>query len=587
MGIDVQNFINEMSKHSQDRFEKGELLIKCVGSQVEVIEKKAISKESIKHQAVFHIDTFSRSIVDACNKAKGVDRAKLEESKSKYFALLQHVFCRRNSPNWLLSLLQRLPFYKPQDPKEKAADDLTKLLGRGNFERLNRCHFEESIKARKKELEHAIEEKREQPGMHFEAHFLKLIKSKIDQKPERSYLLFMMHDSRDALTKFAQSLPPALDSEAMAQKLWMKFSKSKSTLAKFLREQQQIIEEPSFTALAAKLRKGKLKPLEESYLIHQASRRVTGECSKEQLRTIMADLRKTFSHLQMIDETLKERFEDVERAKERLKVVKEKMGEALSDYTQEFQDIENIFTRLEDLNNFLWPREGKEKAKHPHLTPEYEFYTLRAELHSAIKELESSSPVIAKDKATFMAAISHHAGKVREELNKITANIDLKPIILHPGFSAICHALSLSRAKPIDRAVQDRVIDWLSKYAKAENKKALFNYIPRNAKMELEKYRKNLMKYEVSLKLANLQLDLNIKELEELLRSKSSEQFRLAPRINNKNLKRYTEEYIEKLKKNYRQVMNPKNYDIEARPASLLSGIEKKMNEIRKAFWSV
>jgi hypothetical protein len=539
---------------------------------------------------------------------------------------------------------------------------------------------QESYEKLKKELDEKIqslEASKNQASMsHLEESFLRIIEENgSEMQPDDFTTPLKKQFDLNSLITFARALPPLLANETMAKTLWSAFQASNNSLNDFFTEKQKILEEPSFKAMAAQLREEPLNRLKQGYL-KLATERLEGKITEEGLKKAKDDEMK-------IPEGLKNNISNaIKNAKRDFATFKEPIF-----YKAKKQDIikiENLISQLEDIQYFLWPEEHPSKAAtqaYPEPGKDYERITKELEdaskilgqnqldfeknkeanvkkntkiFRSALSGLEKESrellekeikgkdltpillhpgftaicdalklpqdnpidatiqemaiswisafckskkPNVSKhipenpeqvfddfrknltifktEYKNFLSVISQMSPGPKEQLEKAIYGKDITPILSHPEFTELCDALQLSREKLLDKATQDRVVYWISRYLQAKDKdEELFKYIPKDAGAILEKQRESLTAYEATIEAAKKQLESNIKELDELL----------SHDIDDKSLKKNTEKFLKTLKENLEKLSQPIDYTIHEQPFVLPTGMEKKMQEIRKAF---
>jgi hypothetical protein len=434
-------------------------------------------------------------------------------------------------------------------------------------------------------------------------------KEPIEDQKKDYFASFLPPETLKPMEAFANTLPLLLHNEKVAKSLWTAYVKDSSgiTLEEFISKKQKILEEKTFKAMAAQLQKGPIDHLKQGYL-NLAIERLAGTITTDQeLQTARENFEDSLARSDMRIEkdkllpTLKEYISTtLNLIRKDLSTLTEPMF--CQTYQKDFADLKNLLSQLEDMQIYFFPKEHPKKtAAEQYLKPEEDFDRIAGKLKDLIENLarkkedfvKNNAAIIQRNKEIFKTAISKLPAEQRKSFQAAMKEKYINSILLHPGFTSICNALQLSREKPLDKAVQDKVVNWISSFLKAEDKnEKLFKYIPQDAGAKLEKYRNSLIEYEATRKTTQNQLTAYIKELQDLLSLKKNELLLSSPKIKvkvlkkykDKDLKKYTEEFLRTLQINLKNLSQPITTTKGVLPFPLITGMEKKMKEIRKAF---
>jgi hypothetical protein len=452
-----------------------------------------------------------------------------------------------------------------------------------------------------KELIKTVEHLQKSYAVSLDESFKRCIEENGEISRDEYFTRLMLPSTRKVMQQFAKALPPLLATSEFAQSFWYvylnEYKETGKSLDEFLLEKQIILKEPTFKSLAKELQEGPIDRRKQGYL----------QLVQERLEGTIKD-----------DETLKRQKEDFEDSPallameevpfpelkdsitEKLPVFRDKLsglGTPIFYVNKKvnFKEIEALLSTLEDMQIYLWPKEHPEKtAEGQYLDPQKYYELIKKDISEKLQTLENAKEkfdeankgAVESRKKDFLEVLSKLSPGPRAIMERVKNNWN---ILLHPGFKEMCAALDLKEDTPINRAVQNKVVYWISEYLRVKDKENLFKYIPENAGAVLEKYREDLTEYEATLKKTQNTISSYIKELEEILKTKG-EVLSRAPKIKKKDPRIYAEEFLKALKKNYDQLGKIKEYDINKieeedfnLPFALISGMEKKMNDIRKA----
>jgi hypothetical protein len=427
MALDINSFMNEMAKFEPEQFEKGTLLLRKKENKFEIVERNPLIEKEIRVSPQYKIENFAANIAQALIQAQNVDQKKLEECKSKYFALLKHAYIQKHSPKGIQKLFEAIQICETPDPQKKAEEELENHIGKERFEHLKMSNFQEKIRRRHELLQKSIDTGLAPPAEHFEKNFLELMQKSLEAKKNENYFLLAKRDSLEDVTKFSHTFPPVFANKLFAESLWNEFLQWNQLVSArfpgaiisfhdFLARKQEIIEENSFKNLAACLQGANINTLERAYLTSLLLLRLSAQISEQEIQAAEKSLGKTFEKLKTTMRDFQERIPkalvEAQNIICNLKKIASMQQQGL--YKEEIERLEKTVAELLDLKQFLWPE--KELSKLPHLDPKAEFETIRTALATSKKRVEQ----IKEELEEKISNAINDAKKTSRELQKIT-----------------------------------------------------------------------------------------------------------------------------------------------------------------------